>query len=190
MPTMPPAIAVPRVATRSFTIEYLCAGGDKGATALDDLAVAVSGLELANLRDSLGALSNGVVVGNTYSELTSINQAAPEVAPLDESFSSASTRAVLVFQNDALELRSISVPAPDESIFGDDGVTINRTNALVAAAIADALVVINGGAAGTGTYAYLRGYRQENSRRLPRSRTRKASIEPGAGVNPPAAPGT
>lgn len=189
MPDFPPAGDVPRINTRSFNIDFLCVGGDHGFSSLDQIAAAVSGLELANLRTALGNMSNGVIVSTAQTESVVVNQAAAEVAPLDEAFSSVGTRAVMVFQNDDLDTRSVSVPAPDASLFESDGVTLNRTNGLVNAAIIAALAVINGGAAGTGTYAYLRGYRQEVSRKLPKGRTSKAPIEPGAGVNPPDAPG-
>lgn len=189
MPDFPAIGDVPRIVSQSYTIDFLAVGGDHGFTSIDKVPTNITGLQLAALRTALGNMSNARVVGDTASTMTNVNLAAPEVAPYDEAYASVGTRASLVFQNDDLETRSVSIPAPDASIFESDGVTVNPTNALVIAAVGAILTVINGDLLATDTYAYLRGFRQEISRKLPKGRSAKAAIEPLAGINPPDAPG-
>lgn len=199
MPDFPPVIDAPRRNDRLFSVGFLCAGGDQASVGLDGIATSVTGAELANLRTAVGNLSNGSVVGTTYSETVSVSPTT--VTPLDESYSEASTKLVLVFQDANQDIVSIAIPAPDESFFGQDGVTIITPDTGAAAgtparvlgdSIANIRSVLNGGiaAAPAGTYALLRGYRSKRAGKLPKPRMVRASGEPGAGTLPPAEPGT
>lgn len=186
MPDFPAILDLGRVEDNIFTISFLAAGGDRASVQVDGIPVA--GVpSMGAVRTALGNMSNAAVVETTSSIKTQVNQSSPFVVVFDESYSDASTKAVLVFQNDALELKSIAVPAPDESLFESDGVTIDASNALVQAAITAITTALNAG--GADTYAYSKGYRSSRARRLPRPRTVKATSEPGVGANPPAEPG-
>lgn len=189
MPTFPPVLNLPRVTTRRAQVNLLAAGGDETNVTLDGLDVAVTGLQLSDWRDSVGACSNAQVVGEAQTTTVTVNKASALIAPLDESWSSASMKAVLEFQDDTLVIRSIAVPAPDESVFESDGLTVDPADTNIAALITDTLSILNTGTP-AGTFAYLRGFRSDRTRRLPRPRVSKSSIEPAAGVNPPDAPGT
>lgn len=188
MPTYPPALDLPRNTTRRLEVALLAAGGDDTSVTLDNLDAGVTGLQMADFRDAIGDASNAAVIADSFSTKVEVNKASALIAPLDESYSSASTKAIFVFQNDTLQERSVSVPAPDETLFESDGVTVNPTNAQAAAVISTALALINTGTP-AGTFAYLRGYRSNQSRRTPRKRTVKSSIEPGATTLPPQEPG-
>jgi len=196
MPDFPLAVDAPRRNERSFTVTFLCAGGDTASVQISNIPVAVTGAELADVRNAVGNLSNGAVVATATTENVSIAQTLAE--PLDESYSDAATKLVLVFQNADQELVTLAVPAPDESYFGTDGVTVvtptpggtaGAPSTILAAALTEIQVVLNGGSTGSGTYQFLRGYRSVRSRRLPRPRTARPTVEPGAGVIPGPGPG-
>jgi hypothetical protein len=196
MPDFPPIANAPRETGRAYTMQLLAAGGDLATVSLDGIATSVTGAELATLREKIGAATNAAMLQTTQSEIVSV--AKSRVNPLDESYSSAATKLLLTFQADDLTVRTVAIPAPDESLFGTDGISIVPPDAAAAAGtgpkimadlISNLRVVLNGGIAGTGTYQFLTGYRTERSRKLAKPRQARPSIEP-AGVLPPAAPGT
>lgn len=191
MPTFPDVGTAPRRNDRVFTVSLLAAGGDQTSVQIDQIPTTVTGVELAAARDAIGNLSNAAVLKTTNSEVVEI--AATRANPFDEAYASASTKLILSFQNDELELRSFAIPAPDESYFGSDGVTMITPNAgatvgtapqTLAAAVAAIREVINGGLAGSGTFVLLNGYRSERTRKLAKPRTVRVSIEPTAGEFP------
>lgn len=188
VPTMPVSN---RVNSSSFSMTFFGAGGDDASVQLAYNPLTVTGANLATLRDALGALSNAVIVKTT--DASYVEVAKSQVNPLDESYSDVASKAILVFQDANLNLVQFAIPAPDESLFGSDGKTLNTGNGLVSAAITNLLLVLNAPATvggDAGTFAYLRGFFSRRSRQSPRPRIVRASVEPGAGVNPPDAPGT
>lgn len=196
MPDFPLVGDAPRKNTRNFSVNLLCAGGDGASVQFTDVAVAVAGAELANARTAVGNLSNGAVRQTNQTEVVSV--ADTKVNPLDEAYADSATKMVLTFQNDDQEIKTIAIPAPDESYFGSDGISVIVPNGAAAAGtparlLADAisafLIVLNGGALGNGTFAYLKGYRSRRTSRLPRPRTARSSVEPGAGIEPGDEPG-
>lgn len=189
MPDFPAVGVLPRIETRNFTIAWLAAGGDDAFSTMGGISPDVTAAELADMRTQLADLSNAAVVGTTDSAKVQVNKAAAAISPLDESYSSSATRLVLVFQDNNLVEREISIPAPDETAFAADGVTADVNNVNIQNAIAAVELVLNGGAGGTGTFNFKTGYRQQNSRSTPKARIVKPSTEPGAGVQPPVGPG-
>lgn len=196
MPDFPLVTSVPRTSGRSYTVQLLAAGGDTASTSLDGIDTAVSGLELATLRQRIGEASNAVVIQTTQSELVTVPKS--RVNPLDETYSAASDKLILNFQDDDLNLRTIAIPAPDEILFASDGITAVTPSASAAAATGEKIlndlivavrVVVNGGALGTGTFQYLNGYRSQRSRKLPKPRTSRRPAEPASGSLPPPEPG-
>lgn len=197
MPDFPAVGVAPRSTGRVYTVQLLAAGGDMASVSFDGIDTAVAGLELATLRQRIGEASNAAVMQTTQSELVTV--AKTRVNPLDEAYASAADKLILNFQDDDLNLRSVAIPAPDEVLFGADGTTAVVPNTGAAAGTGEKilgelvvaiLTVINGGLTGTGTYAYLNGYRSQRSRKIPKPRTSRRPVEPGAGTLPPPAPGT
>ncbi|MFN3982707.1 MAG: hypothetical protein ACK4SA_20200 [Caldilinea sp.] len=197
MPDFPDTSTAPRSVGRVFTVQMLAAGGDMATVSLDSIDSAVVTAELETLRTRIGQVTNAAVLQTTESTITTISKSRAN--PLDEAYASAADKLILTFQNDDLTIRSIAIPAPDEIMFGDDGITAVVPNAAASAGtgpklLADLITairtVLNGGAAGSGTYQYLNGYRSQRSRKLPKPRTSRRPVEPAPGQNPPAAPGT
>jgi len=182
---MPKLPVSPVKDTSVFTVSLIASGGDLTSTSVSDFDATVTGAQLTTLQESIGDLSNAGVYGQTVSVKRETSKANTTV--LDESFSSAGTKAIFVFQDDNLNTRQITVPAPDASIFTIDGITVNTANALVIAFKNAVLAVINAGTV-AGTYSLVRGYRAEHSRKIPRSHYSPLLIEPSGGVNPPALP--
>jgi len=188
MPDFPLVAVAPRRTARSFTVSMLAAGGDEASVQIADVPVSVDGTQLALARTAIGNLTNAAVVKTTVSETVEV--AATRVNPLDESYASASTKLVLTFQDEDLELRSIAIPAPDESYFGPDGVTMIAPNDSAAAgspalilanALEVILEVINGT---TGTFQLLGGFRSERTRKLTKPKTVRTSVEPTSTTEP------
>jgi hypothetical protein len=198
MPDFPTTQVAPRRVTNSYSIDLLAAGGDAAGVQLTDIATTVAGAELALVRTSVGNISNAAVRNTSFTEKVAVSDT--NINPLDEAFADASTKLVLVFQDDDMELRTIAIPAPDASFFGTDGVSLIPADGGAAAGtpariLADALAIItlvmNGGALAdpAGTFSFLKGYRSRRTSRLPRPRTSRPVVEPSGGVLPPAEPG-
>lgn len=153
------------------------------------IATDTSAAQVTALRTAIGNMSNGRVMGTSLAtDVEIINPADPINTTYDESYSTTDHVAVMVFQNGAGDVQTAEVPAPDASIFESDGETVDRTNGLVIAYLTAALAALNAGTP-AGTWAFARGFlstRARNSRRQP---IRLPLAEPGAGDNPPDAPG-
>jgi len=192
MPPFPPvgtgAGQAPQIAGGQATYEFLASGGDKAAVQIE-ITPDVTAAEIVTLRTALGNASNAALY--KQSATASLEIPLTRTNPFDESYSDAGMKAVFVFQNDELETRSIALPAPDETLFGPDGVAVLATQPIASAVIAAATVILNGGAAADpqGTFVFVRGYRSDRARSLPRPRTVRQSVEPTGGQLPPPAPG-
>lgn len=171
------------ISTRSVTVGFLAAGGDQASVQLADLNSAVSDGQVTALKTALAELSNAVAIATQNTLNTRVSIAAQN--PYDESYSSAGMKLVLQFQDAGLNMRSIAIPAPDETLFGGDGVTAiipddAGSDAQVAldAAIDAVLAVLN---TGGGSFAYVGGYRVERARSAPRARIVRPTVEPDGG---------
>lgn len=193
MPNFPTGVTVHDVV--SFSVTYRTIGGDSPQSGLSGLPTTVTGAQYDALQTASGNASNAGVVKTSNTVGHQI--ADIEVVVYDEAYSDAKTRAVFVFQNDNLETLEYSIPAPDVTLFGPDGITILASdaggagmNVLAQAVVSAVKAVVNAGAT-PGTYKYVRGYRSP----LPagyRTRTVPATnkmVEPGAGDLPGAGPG-
>ena len=190
----------PRIDGNTFNVHFVAAGQDPADVGLDELGADVTAAELAVLRTRWGNLSNAAVQKTTHSITEEVSKGV--INPLDESYSDAATKLILLFQNATLQSRQIAIPAPDEAYFGLDGISIITPDGGAAAgtparllfdAIAQTVLVLNGGAAADpqGTFVFLRGYRSNFARKLPKPRgTARVSIEPAVGVEPGDEPGT
>lgn len=187
MPSLAQANATP-VAFGNFTVSFLAAGGDTAQVSLR-LNPDTDNTQRVALQVALGNLSNAAVYAYQSSE--GLQVAKNKVTPFDESYSSASEKMVLQFQDDNLELVSMAIPAPDESFFASDGVTVDVNNVTVAGAIATIEEYLNErGEDPAGSFSFVRGYRTSRSRSQRPPRTVVSSVEPAGGQTPPAEPGT
>lgn len=195
MPPFPPAASI--LNKSSFTVTFLCAGGDKATVKIDDIDDTITSVQSINLRSALGRLSNGGVIADNLTASRSI--AETQAAVYDEAYAEAQTKLVLVFQNEDQELKTIAVPAPDASYFGSDGVSIIALDGgtpsapptpaqILYASVQSILTVLNLPDA-EGTYALLKGYRSKRGGKLPRPRTNVTLSEPLAADVPPPDPG-
>lgn len=185
-----------QVVTDNFNIHMVAVGNDPGDVSLA-IETTVTGAELETLRTRIGALTNAAVQATSRSTKEQISEAL--AVPLDEAHSAASQKMVLVFQNSALDSRQVAIPAPDASYFGTDGISIITPNGGAAAgspakllfdAIAQIVLVLNGGAVGTGDYLFLRGFRSQFARKLPKPRGAAVTpVEPSGAVEPGSEPG-
>lgn len=169
----------------TFTISYIDAGGEETTTSIDDFDPTVTSLQLAAVQVALGNLSNAAVYAQSTTAKISVSRA--NVTPFDEAFSSSSMKLVMVFENDDQDIRQITIPAPDIQFFESDKITLKTSDADVTAAINAVLNVINAGTPAN-TFKYVRGYRADRARKLPKGRFAPLLLEPGAADNPSEAP--
>jgi predicted dinucleotide-binding enzyme len=186
MPDYPPIGEVPRIEGGTLTVSLLAAGGDKTTVQVERNPDATTG-QREDLRAAIGSMSNAAV----FSHQDTVQWRVPLTAvnPFDESYSSAADKLIMQYQNADLHLMTVAIPAPDESYFASDGVTVSATNPTVVSFNAALLAYVNAGSP-AGTWDFLRGYRTSRSRRQRPPRTVRASVEPGPGDTPPDAPGT
>lgn len=178
-----PGLNSPIIETLKFNMNFIDVGGAPGSMGLDGIPVAATNGQIYDLIGAIANMSNAGEWSDNISRHREIPKA--RATALDEAYASVSDRAVFVFQNAALTEKTIRIPAPDLSIFSDDGVTVDAENSLVIDLLADALVVLN---TGGGTYAFARGYRLVPGQKTPLPRTLPEVAEPAGAVNPPAEP--
>lgn len=152
---------------------------------------AITAPQIAAVQNTIADLSNAAAVrrANTVGDEIPISQAAT----FDEAYASVSDKLVLVFQDESLNKRTVSVPAPDASLFGADGMTAITPDSGAAAGepaklLGDAVAALT--VALGGTYAYVGGYLATRSRAGGGLSFRPTIAEPGVGENPGENPGT
>lgn len=182
MPNFPPGASPHDKAI--FTASYVDARGER-ATVTIDHDIAVTDVELSLMFEAMSSVTNAGLVSFQQTKITQIP--VHTAIAFDEAESSASTKAELQFQNSSMQLRTVSVPAPDASFIGTDGFTILRTGDM-ATLITELENVLNGGSAGTGTFSFVRGYVVNRSRRAQRGNVRPNISEPGLTDEPGDAP--
>jgi len=151
--------------------------------------------ELSNFRDKAGALSNMGVFEMKDTETTFI--AKRNAQSFDEAFGAGIVLQVVLENNNGEEI-SFYLPAPDASIFAEDGVTLvdrttngdvddflNATENLINNSFQTAVGV------GANSFSFVRGIRRSHKVSLPRGAgTGAALAEPGAGDSPGDDPAT
>lgn len=180
MPDFPEGVTP--VESGSVTFSFLASGGDKASV---QIPLNADG-DAALVRAALGDLSNAALFAVAETERSEVPLS--EVNPFDESYSSASEKLILQWQDATLATRSLAVPAPDESYFASDGVTLDTTDSTVSASVGALTTYFNAGDP-AGTWSFVRGYRSSRSRAQRPPRTVRASVEPGATSVPPEEPG-
>lgn len=169
------------------SIQLIDASGDKSTAALNDIDIAATQTQIDAYFDALSEMSNAGVISNTSALTREVS--IPSVIAFDEALSSVTNTANFTFQDEALNVRSLVVPAPDLSIFQGDGVNVDLTNTLVVAFVDAAKAVLNAGTP-AGTYEIVRGTRGDRRRQRGNRRSRPQITEPGVGDLPPDAPAT
>lgn len=175
-----PAQATPVTVEGGINLTFLDIAGQTARTGIGNLTAAPTGPQVSALAAALGNASNAAVTVITVNTITLDKLANRQV--FDEAHSRVVDKAVFIFQNDARQTRKVELPAPDASIFGSDGQTIDPTNALAAAIISAALAIYGG------TFAYTRGFLSQRSRKVRSVTAPPVPSEPGVGDNPPALP--
>lgn len=184
MPNFPAAAPVKE--TKRASISWKDAAGKSASIGLDDLPVDASTANIQAWIGSMGDMSNAGIAKHVVSEQNQI--AEGRIQAYDEAESSVTARVNFTFQDDDLETRTFTVPAPDLSIFDSTGLVVIPTNALVSGYVTAALAVINAGTP-VGTYQFIRGVRSDVARGSRKVPSRPNTSEPAGGVNPPALPG-
>ena len=183
MPNFP--AAAPTRTSLSYTATFVAAGGDVSSVSIDS-GNNNADAEFFNWASAVGNVSNAAMSSLTLSEKVEIPLTF--VSPFDESYSSASTKLIMVWGNQSFEQVTFAIPAPDEAVFGNDGVTVdNAYSGIIALNIATLQFLT---ATIGGTWGFLRGFRSERTRKLPRPRSVRNSVEPPVGELPARAPGT
>jgi hypothetical protein len=182
MPTFPPLSTPINSSFQSVTLR-----DRKGDTSTVQVPLSGAGAVTSSaLRDAIGNLSNAGVQKNSVNVQEQIPATA--VITFDESENSVEAKAVLKFENTVTgETVTVSIPAPDASIFEADMYTVDATNTSVAA-----LITLLQGANYLGAdYAFARGYFQARSRGARRAYVPATLVEPDdlAGELPPGLPG-
>jgi hypothetical protein len=184
MPNFPAAAAVKE--TKRASIAFKDSAGKVTNVGLDDLPIDATTVNIQAWIGSMGDMSNAGISKHVVAEQNQI--AEGNIQAYDEAESSVTARANFTFQDDLLETRTFTVPAPDLSIFDSTGLAVNPANTLVSGYINAALAVLNAGTV-AGTYQFIRGVRSDVARGARRVPSRPNTAEPSGGVNPPALPG-
>jgi len=149
------------ITKRRFEMTWLTIGGDSPKTAINEIPSATTDANLNAMALALAALSNAAHKSDNRTTHREVSTAT--LVAYDEAYADAKTRLILVFQNDGLDTKEVSVPAPDAALFGTDGFTAIEPGLddpspglELTAAISAVLAVIN---TGGGSYAYIAGYR-------------------------------
>lgn len=165
---------------KNFSASYIDRTGELGTISLS-IPDTVTQPELNTLASAIGAVTNAGLVSHTNTTKLAIKPTLAET--LDENESSVSTKAELVFVDNALNTRSVSIPAPDAQFFDTDGKTVKNAGDM-ATAITNIALVLNGGATGTGTYTFQRGYLVNRSRKTYKPNAKPLLAEPAALTKP------
>lgn len=182
---MPPIPIANQQPSGSVSVSFMGGGGGLSSISFDT-NVQAAGNQLPNIFTALGNLSNAAIYKQGSS--TSVEVAKTLVTPFDESYSNVETKAIMTYQNATLDILKIAIPAPDASIFGGDGKTVDRTNFQVINFNNLFLAYIND-TTPVGTWAFLQGSYTTTTRSRKAQKYVPPIAEPTAGQLPPPAPG-
>lgn len=183
------------VEKNTYNVSVIAVGGDTSSVGIDFLDTVIPA-ELLAFRAAVGGISNAAVFKTNTGYI--LEKAKNLSVPLDEAHSSVKMKMKLVFQDETLDVKEIGIPAPDASYFVGDGRTVVSPSASAAAGTPAKLMstyvqaialVLNGGAAGSGTYQYVRGYRSGDGKPAPAydptiAAEPLSTTEPGPESNP------
>lgn len=178
MPNSLGVAGVPVQTARAFSASFVDWRGERRASSII-LPAAATDAEINALSLSLGSASNAALVerhNDTFARV--INVADPQVEAFDEAYDNVGWVAVFAFQNGVGTVQAIELPAPDASLFLEDGKTIDPTAVLSAGIIAGALTALNAGDP-AGDYIFTRGYVAQR-----KVKTSRSKVRPGAFVEP------
>jgi len=171
--------------SRKAILQFKDASGYTTTKTIEAGTNAVTETQLRTLIGAVAAASNAGLVHDDVVFARRIAENA--VIAFDEAESSVATEAVFVFQSPSTNgKRYIRVPAPDASMFGVDGATVDPTGTEAAAIITAAEAAFN---AGGGDFDYVRGYLVVPGRQTRVQGVKPTIEEPGETSQPPDAPG-
>lgn len=189
------APGAPIVSAGGFTVTLMDANGKTSSVGLDDFDDAVTLAQLQTWASAIGRSSNAAVIAEINNQSRRISKGAAR--PYDEAESSVASKGVLVFENAALAIKEVNVPAPDLAWFSS-GIAVQpdfgapstpATPAQVLGQLITATLAILNAGTPAGTYAYLKGYVQTPGRKSPVVPVIVTSAEPGATDEPGPEPG-
>lgn len=156
----------------TFTVQGL--SGDIARVSVSGLTSAPSGAAVDNLRAAIAAATNAALVSQFLNA-----QAIYAVGSVnDDAYSAVQTKMVLIFQDATTgNTRRFELPAPDATLFGADGNTVDRNNGLVTDLIAAIQTIIGA------EYELRRGFLTSRTRR-----TRTSNLNLYGDAVEPAAP--
>lgn len=175
-----PRQTTPVTTRASLSLTIMDIAGRNARASLTALTASPSTPQITAFKNAVGDMTNGAVTTVSGTAQDYDNGATRVV--FDEAHAGAPDKAVFIFQNDARQTRRLEIPAPDASIFGTDGQTVDAANPLVVA-LNDATLAILGG-----SFRMTRGFLSTKTRKSAGTRVAPIALEPGAGDNPPALP--
>ena len=181
-----PVIPVGAVSRRHYTSTLVDAFNQKATMTVTTEEATVTEAELQAIAAAVAAASNAAEYQREYSTASAVS--IGNVTPFDEAAGSVTTKAIFRWQNNAGRVRTITVPAPDVSMFiGGNTQIIDDTHARSAAIISAGNTVFQKEDA---TYSYIGGMLSTRTRKTVSAPPRaQAAIEPAALDNPPPEPG-
>lgn len=177
---MPDFSAAARGTSAIVSIQFRDFRGVSHSTSIRNADPAVSAGEVDAFRVAVGNASNARVMKESVTVVDGIiNAADPLNTVFDEAYSTVGDQLVLAFQNATGSTQTVTVPAPDLSMFLPDGETIDPENGLFTAVRDAALAVMPAG------YVYARSWLVGTGRR---ARTPLPVAEPLSTDSPPQLP--
>ena len=189
------APAAPIVEAGGFSVTLMDANGKTSNTGLDGFDASVTLAQLQTWASAVGRSSNAAVIAEINSQSRRISKGSAR--PYDEAESSVASKGVLVFENAALKIKEVNIPAPDLAWFSsgiaiqpDYGAASNpATPAQVLGQLITATLTILNAGTPAGTFAYLKGYVQTPGRKSPVVPVIVTTEEPAAADEPGPEPG-
>jgi hypothetical protein len=178
-----------------FSVTLMDTGGRTSTVGLDKIDPSVTLGQMQAWGSAVGRSSNAAVIAENYSQQRRISKGSAR--PFDDSESSVASKGILVFEDAELNIKEVTVPAPDLSWFQslvaktpDYGApaTPPTPEQVLGQLITATLAIINAGDP-AGTFAYLKGYVQTPGRKTPAVAINVTAVEPGATSVPGDAPG-
>lgn len=183
MPDFPPILDAPRSQVRAMGLSFVDSNGRNGSSYVE-LPVTVSDALLNALRTALGNGSNAALEESRYTNKNTI-LSRTTITAYDEKYPSIEDVAVFQFQDNTGDVQTLELPAPDSTLFFQNGdrLTIDPARVLSSAIIAAALAALNDNG---GTYTYSRGYKatHRKGRAGKQAKVLPQFTEPGAGDLP------
>lgn len=169
--------------TGTISASLIDRNGDVASVSVE-LLDTVTDAEAEAMALAVADVSNAGLLSYVQSAKTAINP--KNARAYDEAESSVASKAELVFADNSLKTRSVSVPAPDAQYIVNKVVQNTGAMATLITAIEN---VLNGGALGSGTFVFQRGYFVSRSRKAEKGVVTPQFSEPVIAVPPGDEPG-